>query len=1076
MFSGSKTTSRSWMASILVFGLVILIHVVIFPLLSNAQVPEALDRTLIARGDSSYYPYEFLDDQGQPAGFNIDLLRAVGDELGLEIDIVLGPWTICLDELEAEHLDIIIGIFNSRQIAEEVDFSLPYLRIHHSIFIRKGSLVRSLADLHNKEVLVQRGKLMQEYLRSGAYTDRVIEVESPLKALEILSSGQYDCAILPKLMGVVLIEQQGFENLKEVRPPILETDYGFAVKKGDRVLRDHLNEGLGILHATGRYEEIYYKWFGIESQFGRFHTPILPILKIVAWIGGPVLLLIGGILVWTWSLRAKVRSRTGELQTERDRASMYLDIAGTIMAVMDGAGTIEIVNRMACETLGRTPEYLIGNNWFDIGTPKSQREEIRQWWADMFAGKIDPVENFDADIETKDGEVRIVEWQVIYLRNSDGRITRAIASGRDVTERRRAEDALTASEERFRTVANFTYDWEYWIGPDGRYIYVSPSCFRITGYGADEFIADQDLLAKITHPADRVSVIEHFQKELEESGEQLHEHPYFDFRIITRQGEHRWISHVCQPVFGGNGEWLGRRGNNRDITEKKLAESALRASEEKYRGVVETMNEGLAIAGPDYLFSFVNQRLCEMLGYSPEEMIGHYILDFIHEDDKELMAPQMEKLAHGQGGSFELNWQAKDGRKIPTLTSPKAFMDSDGNFLGSLGVITDITSLKQAETALRESEERYRRVIETMSEGMAMSDAEYRFTFVNDRFCEMLGYSQEEMLGQYLIDFVNEDDRPKFRQKVIERKAVRAGPYELTWTSKDGRVVYTIISPKGLFDNSGKFIGSFAVVTDITQLKQADQQLRAANELKTNFIRVAGHELRTPLSYLLGTARLVKDSHDPVRLAQAIKHMDSRAKRMSDIVQSMFKLMPDLVGAIEMHYSCVNTRKLLESIDSDYESYLSQRGQQLIIEISPDAVELDADEDKLRDLLENLLTNAIKFTPDGGQVHITVKPAGEGMLSFAVTDQGGGIPEADLPYIFEPFFTGKDVLRHSTGLTGYKKRGMGLGLAIVKQFVEMHGGTVTVKSSPTGTTIEIKLPTKPINRDPSRSMSEGPGI
>ncbi len=1074
MFSGSKTTRRSPIASLLVGGLVILIHLVLFPLLANAQVPEALDRTLIARGDSSYYPYEFLDEQGQPAGFNIDLLRAVGDELGLEIDIILGPWTIGLDELEAEHLDIITGVFNSRQLADKVDFSLPYLRIHHSIFTRKGSLVRSLADLHNKEVLVQRGKLMQEYLRSGAYTDRVIEVESPLKALEILSSGQYDCAVLPELMGVLLIEQHGFKNLKEVRPPILETDYGFAVKKGDRVLRDHLNEGLGILHANGRYEEIYYRWFSLGTYFG--HFKILPILKIVAWTAGPVLLLIGGILVWTWSLRAKVRSRTRELQIERDRAHMYLDIAGTIMGVIDGSGTIEIVNRMACETLGRTPEELIGKNWFDIGTPQSQREDIRQWWADMFAGKIDPVENFDADIVTKDGDVRIVEWQVIYLRNSDGLITRAISSGRDVTERRRAEDALTASEERYRTVANFNYDWEYWIGPNGRYIYVSPSCFRITGYRADEFIEDQDLLAKITHPADRVSVIEHFQKELEEPGEQLQEHPYFDFRIITRQGELRWMSHVCQPVFGQNGEWLGRRGSNRDITEKKLANSALRASEERYRGVVETMNEGLALAGPDYLFSFVNQKLCEMLGYTPEEMIGHHVLEFVHDDDKELMAPQMEKLAHGQGASFELNWQAKDGRKIPTLSSPKAFMDSDGNFLGSLGVITDITSLKQAETALRESEERYRRVIETMSEGMAMSDAEYRFTFVNDRFCEMLGYLQEEMLGQYLVDFINEDDREMFRQKMVERKVGRVGPYELTWTSKDGRVVYTIISPKELFDNSGKFIGSFAVVTDITELKRAEQQLRAANELKTNFIRVAGHELRTPLSYLLGTARLVKDSHDPARLAQAIHHMDSRAKRMSDIVQSMFKLMPDLAGAIEMHYSRVNTRELLESIDSDYESYLSQRGQQLIIEISPDAVELDADEDKLRDLLENLLTNAIKFTPDGGQVRIIAKPAGEGMLSFAVTDQGGGIPEEDLPYIFEPFFTGKDVMRHSTGLVGYKKRGMGLGLAIVKQFVGMHGGTVTVESSLTGSTIEIKLPTRPVNRDPSSVISNGAGI
>ncbi len=382
MFSRLDTTCKHRSAGIFVGGLVILIQLGGFPLHSNAQVTESLHRTLIAKGDSAYYPYEFLDDQGQPAGFNIDVLRAVADELGLDIQIELVPWMVCLEELSSDKQDLFTGVFNSRHLADKVDFCLPTLRIHHSIFVRKGSSIKSLADLSDKAVLVQRGKLMHEYLPSGKFIDRLVEVKSPLKALDILSSGQYDCAVLPELMGVVLIEQYGFVNLKVVRPPILETDYGFAVKKGDRVLREHLNEGLGILQATGRYEEIYYEWFGIHSKFGRFQY--LAILKIAAWFAGPVLILIVWILVWSWSLRVKVRSRTAELQTERDRAQMYLDIAGTIIGVIDGVGTIEMINRMGCQTLRRTNQDLITQNWFDIAIPISQRDERRLWLAALF--------------------------------------------------------------------------------------------------------------------------------------------------------------------------------------------------------------------------------------------------------------------------------------------------------------------------------------------------------------------------------------------------------------------------------------------------------------------------------------------------------------------------------------------------------------------------------------------------------------------------------------------------------------------------------------------------------------------
>lgn len=140
-------------------------------------------------------------------------------------------------------------------------------------------------------------------------------------------------------------------------------------------------------------------------------------------------------------------------------------------------------------------------------------------------------------------------------------------------KRRKALRALRHSHERFRTVANFTYDWEYWMNPNGHFVYISPSCERITGYKAKEFFKDPELFNKIIHPEDKDIFLRHYKDQKFDP---------IEFRIITRSGEERWIGHVCQPVFSRkDGQYLGRRGNNRDITDKKLAEVRIRAALEE---------------------------------------------------------------------------------------------------------------------------------------------------------------------------------------------------------------------------------------------------------------------------------------------------------------------------------------------------------------------------------------------------------------------------------------------------------------------------------------------------------------
>lgn len=164
----------------------------------------------------------------------------------------------------------------------------------------------------------------------------------------------------------------------------------------------------------------------------------------------------------------------------------------------------------------------------------------------------------------------IYDVRVSPLVGQDGRVIGSVHVIREVSDRERAEEALRASEERFRTVADWTYDWESWLDPQGGLLYISPSCERVTGFCPEEFARDPGLLTRIVHPADRATYEEHMQSLSQRdlhTGEVL-----LEYRIIARDGSEHWIEHICRPVQGADGAYLGRRVSNRDVTERKQAE------------------------------------------------------------------------------------------------------------------------------------------------------------------------------------------------------------------------------------------------------------------------------------------------------------------------------------------------------------------------------------------------------------------------------------------------------------------------------------------------------------------------
>lgn len=255
-------------------------------------------------------------------------------------------------------------------------------------------------------------------------------------------------------------------------------------------------------------------------------------------------------------------------------------------------------------------------------------------------------------------------------------------------------EELQAELQHFQIVADWTYDWEYLVDPDGRIVYMSPSCERITGYRPNEFVDDPELLNRIVHPDDAVTYGGMFQQRSTEGLSETHQ----EFRIIARDGTEHWIDHICRSVFAEGGRYLGSRVSNREITDRKQAEEALRDSEEKFRSIFEHSLDGILLSDSDGAMFKANPAACRMLGMS-EAKICEVGRDGLIDHEDRRWTEFLEQRGLQGGLRTELNLKRKDGTKFPASISTSIFKGSEGRDLVT-SIFRDITERKKMEAAL----------------------------------------------------------------------------------------------------------------------------------------------------------------------------------------------------------------------------------------------------------------------------------------------------------------------------------------------------------------------------------------
>jgi len=420
------------------------------------------------------------------------------------------------------------------------------------------------------------------------------------------------------------------------------------------------------------------------------------------------------------------------------------------------------------------------------------------------------------------------------LIGADGSLQGAVHILRDISGQKLADEELRLAQEKYRIVADNTADWEFWIGPDGKFLYNSPSCKTVSGYEPQLFFEIPDLMFNITHQDDKELVKKHFSDDLV-----CCSNSEFQFRIVTEEGTIRWIHHVCTPVFDSAGVYIGSRGSNRDISVRKTVEDALRNSEKNFRKVFNTHPGMVGISSlSDGRYIDINKRFTTHLGWERNEVIGRtsrelgLFADYNKRDE-------IISLMNSRGAlyDYELQLITKSGKLLDTLFSCE-IIEIDG--LQCLLVqVNDITSRKAAEKELQRSEEKFRMLFENMAQGVFYQQADGTLTDINPAGLEMFGLSPEQFLGKpiYHKDWkvVDEDMNVLPFAKHPSQLALANG-------SENSKVIgffnpllkyyrWLVINAKPQFRaGESKPYQVFVTMHDITERKLVELELRQSEE------------------------------------------------------------------------------------------------------------------------------------------------------------------------------------------------------------------------------------------------------
>ncbi len=762
-----------------------------------------------------------------------------------------------------------------------------------------------------------------------------------------------------------------------------------------------------------------------------------------------------------------------DLQLSEARWQRVFEQIPMSMQIFAPDGSTRQINRAYGELFNFTLEDL---RHFNILTDEQLgaagfQDSIRR----AFRGEVSVIPPIPFEVRTNPGMpsrgVRWVGSTMFPVFDTDGHILEVVCVHQDHTARKVAEDEvrqlnqtleariaertaeLRVSEERFKRLFEFSPLAIGQVDEMGKVQRANAAFGEMLGYTTEEM--ERMTYWDFTDP-DHFPAQDLFINKLKETGR----FGPFEKNYLRRDGTKVPVVLNGMRVISSDGEvqvW----GIAEDISQRLEAEKALRESEEKFKALFELSPLGMARVNWEGDLLQVNDSFARMIGYTPEEATKLTYWDITppkYEAQEKLILELVQR--DRRFGPFEKEYIHRGGHLVPIVINGMMIDGPDGAELW--GIVEDITPRREAETAIRESEKKFRTLFETSSQGVMLHAEDHTFSAVNPAAAELFGLAPEEIVGKHPIDLAPEfqpDGQPS--AEIAKReigKCLQVGTARFEWVHMNAtgrRIFLEVILSR--IPHGDKFLMQ-AVVTDISERKRAEQELKRAlererelNQLKSNFVSMVSHEFRTPLGIIQSSAEILDDyldQLDPAERREQLQSIIKNSRRMAGLMEDVLLLGSLDSGRLEYAPRPLDLAALCRRLVDEVRSTTDGR---CAIEFSTCGLpaEAMADEKLLRHILLNLLNNAVKYSGPGHAVTFRATGDATGMI-FIVRDQGIGIPEEDLPVLFEAFRRGSNV-----GQTP----GTGLGLVIVKQSVELHRGTIGVETlQGHGTTFTVSIP------------------
>jgi len=743
----------------------------------------------------------------------------------------------------------------------------------------------------------------------------------------------------------------------------------------------------------------------------------------------------------------ELRRAQAEIESSRRKYADLYDFSPVGYFTFDRNGSIREVNHTGAGMLGLEKRSLIAGPFQNFIEPAG-RAAFHSHLAEVF--RTQTLQTCEVDLRGKNGILFAAQLQSIVANIEEGTIDTCRTALSDITKRKKAEQALRESEERLRLAhraANIgAFEWNVQTGVN----VWTPQLETMYGLDRGEFGKTQPAWEQLIHPEDRAAALGLVDQAFE-TGDPIEG----EWRAVWRDGSVHWIAARFQAFKDAAGKPLRLSGVNMDITQRKQAEELLRQSEEQFRTLADSIPNLAWWANADGYITWYNRRWYEYTGTTPEQMEG-WGWQSVH--DPKVLPKVLERwkasIATGLPFDMEFPLRGADGVFRSFLTRVQPVKDSAGLVLRWFGTNTDISALKLAEEALRQSEERFRSYFELGLIGMAITSPAKGTIEVNEKICEILGYERSELLQLTWTELTHGDD---LAADVALFNRVLAGEIDgytidKRFIRKNGEIVYATISVKCVRTADGSVDFFVALLQDITERKRAEEALKAVHaELERRayeldavnreleaFAYTVSHDLKAPLRSIEGFTRAIVEDYsdkldDPGK--DYLRRVTAASQRMTQLIDAMLNMARLTRG--ELHEKTVDIGALAHVIAHDLQKQEPDRQVAFVI---ADKVTVSGDRTMLQVMLENLMHNAWKFTSNHKSARIEFgKTEMQGKMVYFVRDDGVGFDMQFADKLFRPFMR----LHTETEFPG-----IGIGLAIVKRIITRHGGRIWAESAP----------------------------